>query len=202
MVDPFKVFDIEPRPYIDLEFLKERYHRLSEKNHPDIVHEEKAKKKEEVTSLSQDINQAYEILKVPSLRLKFLLEWKTGKKDQVVQAVANQSADFFLELSSFVHRFDTFLRKKEEAFSALEKAELMEETMLFIEEVGAQLEKISNQQNKAISSLKLFDEEWGQFEDGGKEEIDRLRTLYQQFSFLNKWEHELQERQFQLTNEI
>ena len=90
----FALFDLQPTFHIDLEALGARYRELARQVHPDRFADADGREQRLALERSASLNEAYQVLKHPSQRARYLL---TLRGDEVPLEVTVQDPDFLLQ---------------------------------------------------------------------------------------------------------
>ena len=86
MTNLFALLEEKPRPWLDSEQLKAKYHQLTARHHPDVFG---------ATADFTEINRAYQTLADPGARLRHLIEIEAPTLLSGAQAVPADIAAFF-----------------------------------------------------------------------------------------------------------
>ncbi len=74
--DHFALFQLEPQFALDSKELAARYRKLQKELHPDLFSHKSASEQLRASQVSADINEAFQVLKHPVSRAKYLLEFQ------------------------------------------------------------------------------------------------------------------------------
>lgn len=188
--DHFAAFALTPRPWIDLDALRETFARQSAELHPD---KHQGKPAAELAGIEQRyaaLNKAYQVLREPKERLLFLYQLETGGKPSDVQRIPPGTMDLFVEVGQLCQKIDTHLKAKAAATTALEKAGVMVAGLDAQEELTAMQQKLGDYTRKLDEELLALDAQWV----AGEKKPDQLETLYRKYSYVWRWQQQLEER--------
>lgn len=90
----FALFELQPTFHIDLERLGARYRELARQVHPDRFADAGEREQRLALERSASLNEAYQVLKSPSQRARYLLSLRG---DEVPLEVTVQDPDFLLQ---------------------------------------------------------------------------------------------------------
>ncbi len=176
MTDFFEVLGLPRQGTIDEAELQTRYHELAADIHPDKTRD--PKEREDFAERSSQLNLAVQTLKNPVTRLRHLLELLApGEKPDA--GLSEDLMQLFALVGGKVQEADAFLAKKRAASSALAKALLAEAEIRTQQDLQATLGQVT----EALNQLDL-----------DASDLNDLRKVYTQLSFLNKWQRQLNER--------
>lgn len=180
---------LEPRPYVDLELLQQRFLELAAQRHPDQGGD---------AAEFGRLTAANQVLRDHSKRLRLLAEseqWlEPGKAPTEVPPIA---AELFSPVQQAVSRTDTCLRKAAEAASPLGKAILAKQILQVMEECESATGLVLAAVATLDAELQALDREWPQTKDR-----ERLLPLIGGYAFTRKWLDQLQEKSFQLSQHL
>lgn len=188
--DHFAAFALTPRPWIDLDALRETFARQSAELHPD---KHQGKPATELAGIEQRyaaLNKAYQVLREPKERLLFLYQLETGGKPSDVQRIPPGTMDLFVEVGQLCQKVDAHLKAKTAATTALEKAGVMVAGLDAQEELTAMQQKLGDYTRKLDEELLALDAQWV----AGEKKPDQLETLYRKYSYVWRWQQQLEER--------
>ncbi len=184
----FATLGLEPAPLVDEDALHARFEQISRETHPDAHGD---------ADRFAEANAAFSAVRNPASRLRHLLEiyaadfgvsWRTGE-------VPMELIKVFMQIGPFLQRCDDYLTKQENASSRLAKALLAKEATEVRQELGrlqGQLQTLRASADKRLASLgesSLWKNEAG---------LRQIAQLYQEYSFLDKWEAQVASRAFKL----
>ncbi len=189
----YTFFNLAPAPNLDLAALKELFLKISAESHPDKFQSYDPKKAEAEKKFAE-VNRAYQILSDPKERLLHLYEIEAGSRPKDVQRIPPGTMNLFIEIGKFCQKVDAFFEKKSKAESALEKANLMGESLELQEELIALDRKLETLKQQLDQDLIALDHDWRL----GKKELNSLENLYRRYSYLSRWRQQLEERRLSL----
>jgi curved DNA-binding protein CbpA len=192
--DYFAIFTLEPRPWVDVEALRESFARLSADLHPD---KHQGKPVDELAAIDKryaTVNRAFQVLREPKERLLYLYELASGKKPTEVQRIPPGTMDLFVEVGQLCQKLDAHSKDKAGAATALDRAGVMVAGLDLQESLSAMQTKLQEYSQWLDSELQQLDKQWV----GGEKKFDSLETLYRKFSYVWRWQQQLEERQVAL----
>ena len=143
---------------------------------------------------NEEIHRAYAVLRDPAKRIAHLLELH-GRKSASAESPGAQLFDLFLEVAGTLKNADTIVTQIESATSALQRAVWTEKLLSNLDALssaGAAVSAEKTRRDTQLTSLavhfpNLSDIEW-----------ERLTSLGNDFTFLSKWDGEIQKRETRL----
>jgi len=185
----FTRFGLEPRPWIDLEGLKEKFLKLSAETHPDKV---AATEKSSSERHFQELNESYNVLRNTRARLLHLMELSGLPKQEHVQDVPAAAMELFPLIASATKRADALIREKAAAGSPMLKVQLMGRGLQEIETLQELQRRISESIQGIEDSLKALDAGWSP--PPSAPALKRVQEAAAALGFLERWNGQLQER--------
>jgi len=173
----FQLFDLEAKSLIDSDLLKSRYQEKAKQQHPDQGGDEDA---------FQQLNKAYNTLKLPHERLKYLLKihhisfFPRG-------SVSSHLLDSFMPISELSQTINQHIKSFSSSSSSLAKALLSSRSMELQEELEKWIATIETIETKTLDGLTT------QAIDSSEFQVT-IRDL----AFIFKWKAELRELYSQL----
>jgi curved DNA-binding protein CbpA len=193
-MNPFALFDLEPGPALDAAALKERFSRATAETHPDKFAQAPEAERLAAESRYADLNRAYQTLTDPRARLLALYELTKGEKPRDVQRIPPGTMDLFVEVGQACRQLDEFLEKKKSASGALERAGLMSEELTLQDTLMTLRGKLENLGVTLESDLASLDAKWR----SGEKDLNALEAVYRKYSYLARWQQQLEEREIAL----
>jgi len=193
-MNPFALFALEPGPALDAAALKERFTRATGQTHPDKFAQAPAAEKTAAETRYADLNRAYQVLTDPRARLLALYELTKGEKPRDVQRIPPGTMDLFIEVGQTCQNFDQFIERKKAAGGALERAALMTEELTLQDALMTLRGKLSDLATTLESDLTALDTKWR----AGDKDLNALETVYRKYSYLARWQQQLEEREIAL----
>lgn len=181
MSNAFQVFNLEPAAYVDTDALKNRYLTLSAQSHPD-------------SSSAPDpaqfilIQKAYECLSSDRLRLMCLLGVLGEDETKSLINVSQELGDLFMEVATQLAHADSLIKERTQAESNLEKALLEPRILTGIDELQSLQKNLNNRRTSHHSALKEL----------SQENREKIKYYVIEFSYLDRWISQLQEKMFLL----
>ena len=193
-MSPFALFELEPGPALDAAALKERFSRATAETHPDKFAQTPEAERTAAETRYSDLNRAYQTLTDPRARLLALYELTKGEKPRDVQRIPPGTMDLFIEVGQTCQQFDQFIERKKAAGGALERAALMGEELTLQDALGTLREKLQALSATLEVDLAALDARWR----GGDKDLNALETIYRKYSYLARWQEQLEEREIAL----
>jgi curved DNA-binding protein CbpA len=185
MTDLFALLGETPRPWLDPDALKTKYHRLTTEQHPDVAG---------ATADFAEINRAYQTLSDPVLRLRHLLDLESAPLSRT-QPVPDDIAAFFAPVAEARQAFDVFLKKYAAATSPLAKALLTTEQYAVQETLEETIAVLQEKQETLMAALRDADAHW---EADHAAVLATLPIIWQSLGYLAKWLATLREALFRM----
>jgi Fe-S protein assembly co-chaperone HscB len=205
MADYFSLLNEPRRPWLDPEGLKAKFHAFTAAVHPDRVHGASEAEKLAANQRYAELNAAYQCLREPKGRLQHLLELERGEKVDDVQQIAPGTMELFMEVSQLCRETDAVLGEKASVTSPMLKVQLFEKAMALSERLTSLLEKLDGHRERLAAQLRNLNMAWETAPPVGAPTrlhvlpCSRLEHIYREFSYLNRWTQQLQERMLQLS---
>jgi curved DNA-binding protein CbpA len=200
MTDNFTLLDELRRPWLDADLLKLKFLALASDAHPDRVHNASESEKTEATRRYAQLNEAYNCLAEPKLRLLHLLQLELGAKPKDIQTIPAALADLFAEVASSCRSADGFLAEKSKATSPLVQVQLFERGQDWVAKLNGLQRKLNELRENLNSELKSLDAQWISADVIARQKIlPKLEELYRLFGYFNRWNNQIQERVVQLS---
>ncbi len=181
MIDYFALLDQPRVPWLDPEQLKEVFHARTRQSHPDA--------KPQSESDFAELNQAYQVLSDPKRRLHHLLELRGEIPKNAPANVPSEIEALFPEIAAVTREADLLAEKLLISTNALSRSLLQTERVAMREKIAKLLTTIGHLRNKALVRLAALD----------AADSTEMHALYLQFSYLNRWLQQLQEKQLHLS---
>ena len=205
MTDYFALLDERRRPWLDPDALKAKFLTLAAKVHPDRVNHSTEGEKHAALQRYTELNAAYQCLREPSERLRHLFELERGTKPDDVQKISSGTVDLFAEVSELCREADLFLAEKARVTSPLLKVQLFERGMALTDKLKAMLQKLNSKHDALTEQVQFLNMAWesappvGSPARGNVLPLSRLEDIYRDFSYLTRWQRQIQERSVQLS---
>jgi len=188
MTDLFALLGEPPRPWLDPEVLKEKYHRLTAQHHPDVAG---------ASADFTEINRAYQVLSDPAARLRHLLDLESPSALFRAQPVPGALAAFFTPVAEARQAFDAFLKKHAAATSPLAKALLSPEQYQVQERIDSTIAALTAQQDTLLAQVRALDALWLTDRPAA---LHLLPPLWQSLGYAAKWLTTLRESLYRLAS--
>ena len=187
----FAVLQVERRPWIESDQLKQEYQLRTFALHPD--------RNKTGDSRAVDfaaVTEAYRVLNSPRLRLQHLLSLEGEKPPGGEPAqVTTELSDVFMNAARLAGEIDALLQKREKTNSTLGKSLLQSELANTQARTNTLLQDLETYYADAMTDLRKADAAWT---TDRVHALEQIRTLVQRFAFLERWIEQLREKQFQL----
>jgi DnaJ-domain-containing protein 1 len=193
-MNPFALFELEPGPALDAAALKERFSRATAETHPDKFAQAPEAERIVAETRYSELNRAYQTLIDPRARLLALYELTKGEKPRDVQRIPPGTMDLFIEVGQTCQQFDQFIERKKSAGGALERAALMGEELTLQDTLMTLRSKLQALGETLEGDLAKLDTKWR----GGDKDLNALETVYRKYSYLARWQQQLEEREIAL----
>ncbi len=188
MTNCFRVFDESPRPWLDAEALKEKYHRITAQQHPDIAGG---------STQFAEINRAYQVLSDPVARLRHLLELEAPEALARKTEAPVEIAEYFTSIAHVRHEADAFFKKHDAAASPVAKALLAGEQYQVQEQLEEMIAKLQQEEEELLAGLRKLDALW---DSNRSAALDELPRTWQSLVYIAKWLGMLRESLFRLAS--
>ncbi len=209
MSNPFLILGLPISPAIDLAALEQLYTTATSQNHPDKFRAGSSESRQEAETRFMEINRAYQTLSDPKQRLLFLYEFATGTRPPDIQRIPPGTMDLFVEVGQFCKAVDEFFQRRASASGALAKAGFLREGLAFQDRLVSLRKKLvawTDSLNREIADLEAS---WPTISNADelksslqKDQISKLEALYRKFSYVARWQHQLEEREVQIISEM
>jgi curved DNA-binding protein CbpA len=188
MTDLFALLGESPRPWLDLDQLKAKYHGLTAREHPDAAG---------ATADFAEINRAFQVLSGPATRLRHLLDLESHVALSRAQPVPGDITPFFTPVAGATQSFDAFLKKHAAASSPLARALLSTEQCRLQERIEQTLASLQQKQDAVLAQLREADALW---QTDRPAALAALPALWQSLGYTTKWIATLREALFRLAS--
>ncbi|MBI5197556.1 MAG: Fe-S protein assembly co-chaperone HscB [Nitrospirae bacterium] len=178
--DYFTLLGVERRPKIDEDRLRERFVALSQKVHPDRHFNESTEIQEASLTHSSLANRAYQTLKDPRERLKYLLSLETGAEVKETSKASMEILGFYMEAGDVCQEAETLVKKGMDGRK--------EEAAHLIKKLGEFRSEARAHWLNAMKRLEEVDREWmvQTGEEGRKKLLQKVELLANDLSYLTK----------------
>jgi curved DNA-binding protein CbpA len=198
--DCFALLDEPRRPWLDADFLKQKFLTLSASVHPDKIHAASESEKSAASKKFAELNAAYNCLATPKTRLLHLIELELGAKPKDVQQIPNSLANLFADVAAICREADDFLAEKAKVNSPLLQVQFFERALEWMEKLNAQQKKLRDLSEQLVAELKILDALWIAGDAKNRTALlPDLEKFYRLFSYFNRWSAQIQERVVQLS---
>jgi curved DNA-binding protein CbpA len=188
MTDFFALLEESPRPWLDPEALKAKYHQLATRHHPDVAG---------ASADFAEINRAYQTLTDPAARLRHLLDLESPCAISRAQPVPEDIAAFFTPVAETRQVIDSFLKKHAASTSPLTKALLSPEQYQVQELLEQMISTLQEKQDALLSQVREADALWLTDRPAA---LGLLLTLWQSLGYTAKWLATLRESLFRMAS--
>ena len=187
MTDAFALLDEPRQPWLEVEALKTKFLTRSAATHPDKFTD--PTEKETAQTRFADLNSAHEILRDPKRRLQHLLTLERGHKPDEVHDILSATADLFQQVGQLLRDVDPFLVQREAETSPILKAQTYPEALDWLEKVNCLQQTLTQTLQHLDTQLQSLNENWTP---------ETLEPLFHQYSYLQKWQEQLNDRAMRL----
>jgi curved DNA-binding protein CbpA len=205
MIDAFTLFNESRCPWLDPDRLKEKFLVLSAQTHPDRFHQAPESEGLAATQRYADLNAAYQRLRDPKDRLQHLFELEFGRKPEQVRSIDERNMTLFTEVGQLCRSADELLDAQAARKSPLLRIQFIERSADLTEHLK-NLQARLNQRRKALEEeLQSLNPLWEKALPTGSPSRtaalpwDRLEQMLQDFSYLRRWNQQLQDRVVRLS---
>lgn len=189
--DYFTMMQVEKRPCVDLNMLRENFLKVSEVIHPDKYYNASQEVKDLAITCSSLLNKAYSTLRDPKERIKYLISIETDKEAPVSSRASAETMEFFIEASDICNETDSFLKKGGSGDDR--KRELRSRLQEYKKESQGRW-------NKVLKDIDKIDKEWIITSSGERKPLlRRLLVLSHELSYLTKLQSMLDEMMIALS---
>jgi DnaJ-domain-containing protein 1 len=188
MTNLFALLDESPRPWLDPEALKAKYHQLTARQHPDVAG---------ATADFAEINRAYQTLADPAGRIRHLLDLEAPAAMPRAQAVPDEIAAFFAPVAESRQAVDAFLKKHAASASPLAKALLSTVQYQVQERLEQTISALQQKQDSLLAQVREADALWLTDRPAA---LLTLPILWQSLNYTAKWLATLRESLFRLAS--
>jgi len=186
-MNAFQVLEVDQKPLVDSELLKQRLHDLSKVHHSNLENTESGQ--------WHQINKAYQILADDVSRLKHLLELHGEMDLNESTVVPEEVMGLFTEIGPALHQADDLISRMDVAESTLEKAMLQQDVMVMTMDLQKIAVQVGEFRSHLLNEIGELDEPWTR-----SPEIPKLKTHYRQLVYVSRWATQLDEKLFRLMN--
>lgn len=205
MTDHFAFLKEPRRPWLDAESLKATFLQLSHEVHPDRFHNAPERERYVAQQRYLELNAAYTCLREPKDRLLHLLELELGSRPKEVQMVAPDIMEMFLEVAQLCRNVDAFLTERATVTAPMLKVQLFERAREWMDKLIMVQERVTAMRVELETELRTLNPVWEHAPapgDAGRVNalaLGRLEQVHRNFSYVSRWQAQLQERWVQLS---
>lgn len=196
MPDFFQLLDLPRLPWLDPSEVKNRFSELSAPVHPDRVHQSDDDSRKSATDQYAELNSATQTLSNTRLRLKHLIELETDESPSDVGNVPSHISDLFFKVGQIFSRADKLINERQEVSSPMIQVGVMRRAMALSEEIQALQSSLNAQVQSLDEQCRRLNTGW---QSSDAKPIKEATALYRDYSYLNKWQDQAQEKRLQLT---
>ena len=190
MTDAFALLDEPRQPWLDAAALKEKFLSRSAETHPDkFTDPANAAEKETAQSRFAELNIAHETLRDPKRRLQHLLTLERGHKPDEVHDILPGTADLFLHVGQLLRDLAPFLAQREAETSPPLKAQTYPQALDWLEQLTPLQQTLTQTLQHLDTQLQSLNKNWTP---------ETLEPLFHQYSYLQKWQTQLNDRAMRL----
>ncbi len=160
MTDYFALLGESRRPWIDPETLKTKFLALAPQYHPDRVHAQGEKARQEANQKYAELNAAYQCLSNTRDRLLHLITLEAGAPPRDIQRIPPGTMEYFMEVAQLCKQLDLYLTERKQVTSPLLKVQLFEQGLEWTEKVSALRKKLEGVSSRLEEELKGLNHVW------------------------------------------
>lgn len=183
----FRLFGIQPSPWVDLDQLKHIFLERSTQSHPDKSPQNGTAAERQF----QQLNDAYNQLRNTRSRILHFLEL-SGVKQESVQTVPDVVLKFFTRVAALTNQADALNKQKLSATSPMLKVALMDDTLMQIEAMQNLQLELSDAVNRVEERVHSIAKDM--HDRVAAADVLELSELATALGYLQRWQAELQER--------
>ena len=205
MEDYFALLNLPRRPWLDPEEVQARFLACSMDSHPDRFHNASEERKAEAHQRFSDFNAAARRLRDPKDRLRHLLELERAAPVSQLDRLPSGAVESFFQLGQSIREVDAFLAEQAKSQSPLARVRVFQTAMEWRERLEAAQGRLAARQAELTSEMKALNATWEAAPLAGSEArrsalpLERLETIYREFSFVVRWADQVRDRVVQLT---
>ena len=202
--DFFALLGEPRRPWLDADEVQSRFLARSAEVHPDRVHNAPEEERAEANRSFAALNAACRCLRDPKHRLRHLLELERAMPLANLERVPSSATEFYFQLGKTAREADLFLAERSKAVSRLARVGFFEAGMAWRDQLQALQNRLAARRQSLEAELKDLNQTWETAPEIGDPvrssalPLDRLESLYREYSFLARWADQLGERLLQL----
>jgi len=190
LINLFTILEEQPRPWLDSEALKEKFHRLGAIQHPDLA----SGSAEQFARL----NEAYRVLSDPALRLRhFIAVQFPDYASPANSATPADFADLFMEIGRLQQQARQFRDREAATQSPLAKALLISEQTALRTRLESTLTTVTTRQSDLFATLQRFAQSHPPL-TSDPTLPPQLAAIAARLTFLARWQAQLREAIFSL----
>lgn len=203
--DLFALLGEPRRPWVNPDEVQARFLAQSAEVHPDRVHNAPEAERAEANQRFAHLNAACKCLRDPRQRLRHLLELERGLPISNLERVPGASTDFYFQLGDTVRRVDLFLAERARAVSRLARVRLFEAAMDWRDQLQSLQKRLTERRQALELELETMNAAWEKAPCVGdllrleSLPLERLESLYREYSFVARWHDQIGERLLQLS---
>ena len=188
MTNLFALLEESPRPWLEPDALKAKYHQLTAREHPDVAG---------ASADFAEINRAFQTLSDPAARLRHLLDLESPAAMTRTQPVPDDIAVFFAPVAQASQLAGEFRKKHAASASPLTKALLSTEQYQVQESLGEVISALQQKQDELLGQVREIDTLWDADRAAA---LIRLPALWQSLGYIAKWLATLRESLFHMAS--
>jgi curved DNA-binding protein CbpA len=155
MTDHFAALDLPRRPWLDPEELKQRFHELTARHHPDVAGGTPDRRFEAITT-------AYAVLRDPAARLRHLLELEIPEALTATAQVPASLAERFMEVATLQREIQVFAAQQSDMTTPVGRALAAPERFTMRRDVEKIAASIEVDRGRCLELLQAEDAIWEQ----------------------------------------
>lgn len=179
MFDAYDVLGLERRLVLGDECLRERFQQLGKERHPDAAGGS--------VEGWRELNEAYELLRSPSRRLRHWLALG-GVEGDPRGAIDGGLVEVFGRVGGVIQQADGLLKRRDAARTVLSRALLERDAALVREQLAEALAEVEALVAAQVAQFEQLDEQ------GQQMAAEEAWAVARSLGFLEKWRGQLRER--------
>jgi len=202
VTDHFAILHEPRRPWLEADALKAKFLAFSPAAHPD--HANTPRERETAEHRFAELNAAYQCLRETKERLHHLFVLETGHEAKQVRQVPQALADLIIPAEQICRDVTAFLAEKAKATSPLVQAQWFERALEWTERIMTAQRQFQAYRALLDAEAQSLNPAWaavdGQFSHRRAEQLPlgQLENLFRAYSYVTRYERQLQERGVQL----
>jgi curved DNA-binding protein CbpA len=189
MRDFFVLFAQPRQPWLDANALKEKYHELTRRSHPDVRRDEGSKAFEE-------INEGYQVLSDPKQRVEHLLALEGDTLPPRDRTLPADLQEYFSQIGNLRHAIQRVFAEIGDITSALKISLLKNDLLRLKKQLSQILGTLTSSYDECMEELRRLNDVW---KENRREAIGPLQVLHDRMAYLSRWIAQLKEIELQFS---